>query len=246
VPHGTYQVRAVHASFAPFVGRGVNLSAGHDTSGYAITLSTGGGVRGTVSHGGVPTAGAMVMLSNADTMKQTTTDSQGRFEISGLPAGTYMVMSMRIDGPDEDAMPRPQSVTVVADQISEIEIATGMGFAVSGSVTGATATGAGMMVRLVPEGAAATMGDAMTSDDPMSFLALMDFANTSEVEEDGTFSLPDMNPGTYTLEIFVFTPELAATFAPDFEGQQDVFSKPVHTQTVTVGNEPVTVDVVLP
>jgi protocatechuate 3,4-dioxygenase beta subunit len=248
VPHGTYQVRATHARFAPFVGRGVTLSAGHDTSGYAITLSTGGGVRGTVSHSGVPTAGAMVMLSNADAMKQTTTDSQGRFEVSGLPAGTYMVMSIRIDGsgPDEDAMPRTQSVTVVADQISEVEIATGIGFAVSGTVTGATTAGENMMVRLVPEGAEAAAEEAVSADDPMSFLALMDFANMSEVEEDGTFSLPDMNPGTYTLEVFVFTPELAATFAPDFEGLQDVFSKPVHTQSVTIGNEPVTVDVALP
>lgn len=248
VPHGTYQVRATHTSYAPTVGRGVTLTSGRDTSGYDIVLTRGGGVRGTVSHAGAPTANAMVMISNADAMKQTATNAEGRFEVTGLPAGTYMVMSMQMSfssSDDEYAMPRTQSVTVVADQITEIDIATGLGVPVTGAVTGA-APGADVAVRIVPEGAAAPADEGVSPDDPMAFLAFMDFANMAEVEEDGTFTLPDVNPGTYTLEVMVFTPDLAATFTPDLESLQETILKPVHTQTVTVGNEPVTVNVALP
>jgi hypothetical protein len=226
----------------------VTLTSGRDTSDYAIVLTRGGGVRGSVSHAGAPTANAMVMISNADAMKQTATNAEGRFEVTGLPAGTYMVVSMPMNfaGPDdEDAMPRTQSVTVVADQITEIDIATGLGVAVTGTVTGA-APDADVAVRIVPEGAAAPEDEGLSPDDPMAFLAFMDFASMAEVKEDGTFTLSDVNPGTYTLEVLVFTPDLASTFTPDLESLQETMLKPVHTQTITVGNEPATVDVALP
>jgi protocatechuate 3,4-dioxygenase beta subunit/5-hydroxyisourate hydrolase-like protein (transthyretin family) len=247
VPHGTYQVRATHTDYAPTVGRGVTLASGRDTSGYDIVLTRGGGVRGTVSHAGVPTANAMVMISNTDAMKQTATNAEGRFEVTGLPAGTYMVMSMQMNfssSDDEDAMPRTQSVTVVADQITEIDIATGLGVPVTGTVTGA-APDADVAIRIVPEGTPPQPED-LSADDPMAFLAFMDFANMAEVEEDGTFTLPDVNPGTYTLEVMVFTPDLAATFTPDLESLQETMLRPVHTQTITVGSDPVTVNVALP
>ncbi len=248
VPHGTYQVRATHTDYAPTVGRGVTLASGRDTSGYDIVLTRGGGVRGTVSHAGVPTPNAMVMISNTDASKQTATNAEGRFEVTGLPAGTYMVMSMQMNftgSDDEDAMPRTQSVTVVADQITEIDIATGLGVAVTGTVTGA-APDANVAIRIVPEGTAPPAED-LSADDPMAFLAFMDFANMAEVEEDGTFTLPDVNPGTYTLEVMVFTKEFAEMVTPDRNTQRETTNfKPIHTQTITVGSDPVTVDVALP
>src|SRR5260221_8989793 len=97
-------------------------------------MSAGGTIRGTVESGGQPLALAPVRASPSgagkDAGKKTRTDSQGRFELTGLAAGEYLVV---VAGRAGTAIRR--TVTVAEDQVVELALAEGGGPRLFGRVT---------------------------------------------------------------------------------------------------------------
>ena len=91
LPPGTYQVVARADGFLPATEEGLTVSAAEHLADLVMTLERGERITGSVHRGGQPTAGAQVAAIASGWIRTALTDELGRFEISGLPRGSYTV-----------------------------------------------------------------------------------------------------------------------------------------------------------
>jgi protocatechuate 3,4-dioxygenase beta subunit len=130
LPPGTaFDIRQL---FASIVQRSVGITAGKTTR-VDLTFDDSGNstVRGSVTYrSGIAVAGATVMLLDdgaTDSFglagsRRAETNPNGQFEIHGVAAGKYVVTFGELSGPRNNSRSGQQSITVVANQASELDL----------------------------------------------------------------------------------------------------------------------------
>jgi len=190
-------------------------------------MNAGGCVRGTFLLEGEPQAGWQVNLMEEDFSEDMRTDPSGRFEYCGLPPGTYVVM---INDPDY-SIHRHRSAVVVEGQTTVVDFSPPPNaVAIEGMLSG---VGDGMAnISLRPPGSPAPFETTLHTVRGM-MEAMQHLVSTAEVAEDGSFSLHEVPPGTYVLEVYYLTEEL-------LRESLDCCDEPVISQEITVqgGEQP--------
>ena len=188
-----------------------------------LPLSDGGRVHGRVldreGHG-VPSVVVLLTNSTGSTIKRDSTDPEGRYEIGGLPPGTFNVM--RVDFTMEmgdDASPMDflkdlvmQSVTLGEDEDREVDLRVGAGGGtrVHGTVRGSSGPAEGAMVSLMPDrGGFDKLGMGMT-------------------DKSGNYEIASVKPGDYMFQVVMLDSAMGTGSQP---------SSPL-VETLTVGGGP--------
>ncbi|NUM55237.1 MAG: carboxypeptidase regulatory-like domain-containing protein [Candidatus Hydrogenedentes bacterium] len=260
---GTFTLSAKHADYAPYVGKNVEVSASSPP--HRVTLGKGGSARGQfIAADGKPRGNVMIQFMGPNGMQMATTDSEGRFEVKGLPAGTYMVnpidMSSMGRGGEEDAMPMMNLKSVEITEGGDVVIAFGTGVTVSGSVP-EEYRGKMTMVYVMRKGAPdmASLFGQMESTESFDPTAAMEMgmqmmqytAGMATAGEDGTFALPGIDPGEYELRVYAsdfnmedIDPEAYMNMSIEEmqEQSRQFMPKEVVKLPITVGDTPVAVE----
>ena len=198
-----------HPAFREHTAEPLVLQPGESRDLGRIALSDGGRVFGRVlDQGGRGVPSVVVLLTNSTgtLVKRDSTDPAGRYEIRGLPPGTFNVMradfTMELG---EDSSPMDflkdlvmQAVTLAEDEEREVDlrVATGGGTRVHGAVRAAGGPVEGAMVSLLPDrGGYDRMGMAMT-------------------DKRGAYEMEDVKPGRYTLQVVMLDGGMTAGSQP--------------------------------
>ncbi len=182
VPSGSIDLTATHGQFAQAFARGISVRVGQ-TSETRIEMGAGGGIRGTVTYAGKPQAGASVyaMKKNPGPMeniaKNATTDAEGRYEISGLPEGDYMVNANR-GGQFNGTSSMHRDATVLEGQVAEVDLGQEAGIRVSGRVI---SNGEAVRVRRI---------EAMQPERSWN-------GRSTDLDDSGNYSIEVPGPGVY-------------------------------------------------
>ena len=184
------------------------------------------------------------------------TDSEGKFEVKGLPAGAYMVNPIDIAGMQrgDDAPGMEMNFeTVTITEGGDVTVTFGGGVAVSGTIP-AERLGKMTIAYLMRKGAPEmpNMSDGMNPFEMMEsgmdmFQHMLGMAS---VEDDGTFNFKGIDPGEYELRVYA-SPMGVEDIDPtqfmnmsleEMQQQSQAFApKEVFKQPVTVGDSAVTV-----
>ena len=257
---GKFMLTAKHADFAPFTAKDIDVSASQ-SSPYRVALGKGGSARGQYLVDGAPKGNAMIQLMGAGGMQMAMTDSEGRFEVKGLPAGTYVVMPMDLAAMQqggEDRMPNMNFKSVTITEGGDVVIPFGGGVAVTGAVP-AEHLGKVTFVYLMRKGAPdmPSMPGAMDPTDAMDTgMQLMQYmAGMANVGDDGAFSLTGIDPGEYELRVYASNVNMGDIDSEQFmnmpieemqQQSQAFMPKEVFKQPITVGEQPLTVEFAAP
>lgn len=115
----------------------------------------------------------------------------GAFEIRGLPPGSYMVTTMAATGLGGGASNAAAAVELTDRHIENLELKFGAGEDVSGTIAVARAKGADRDITVTLEMADFTLPGSLNT----------------KVNEDGTFTLKNVLPGTYRIGIAGLPPD---------------------------------------
>jgi hypothetical protein len=161
----------------------------------------------------------MVMFIGPNGIEMAQTDSQGQFDVTGLPMGSYMVTAFdpgRLAGGNTNFQFAPQVVDILGGEVANLNLGPGsLGDEQANSNTGSNLVGASAPVT----GTITGLGNGTTAValrrpggpavealsianlggliEAMRYLAGQTFVNG-----DGTFSLDGIAPGTYILEVY--------------------------------------------
>lgn len=246
VPPGPYTVVATHNAYARMMHPSVPVAAGQDITNFRIVMTRGGRAQGQYAVDGQPRAGVMLQFLGPAGMQMANTDSEGRFELTGLTPGTYLVnvidmSSMTSGRMDELFRQRPRVVDVTDGEITEVDLGQEGGAVVSGTVTGQD-LGTLTVVSMRRAG-----GPAPESLNPMDIQSAIEAARYSAgqamVSPDGRFQIDGVQPGTYVLEVFSFAFDLAN---PDFSALMNASRAPRLRMEVAVADQPILLNLVLP
>ncbi len=252
VPPGSYTITASHRDYARITQPGLQLDSGEDMRGIDLMLATGGGASGVYVVDGQPVGGIPIQLVGAGGMKMLTTDADGRFDVTGLPAGKYMIIAMdmsSIGGSDDVSMGgfsdlNQKTIEIVDGQITQIDFTPPAGVAVSGSIA-SLGLGADVMVRLrAPDGI--SLSDLDFSDPVSTGLEMISASGGfGDVAQDGSFSINHVEPGQYVLEVYQQpdTSTIDWTSGIDMESIQALMPVLVYTQDITVDSAPIQVEI---
>ncbi len=243
VPVGTYSLLTTHSAYSRSVQRGFEVSPGRPLTNLRITLTEGGSTHGHFVVDGQPQSGIMVQLVGPSGLHMATTDSEGRFELSGIAPGTYLVntidMSRMLQDPFSMLAQTPRVVDIADGENPELDLGPGPGTTVTGAVSGPR--GSITLAVLSLPGAP----DAQSAP-PMDFAAQIEAARylvgQARVGEDGTFTIEGVEPGVYDLQITTLDIDLQ-NLDLDMLMQNP---PPVVRQQIEVGTEPFSLDVTLP
>jgi hypothetical protein len=251
VPPGTYTATANHADYAKASLPGLTLDSGENVSGVDLMLAIGGGASGVYTVDGQPVGGVTIQLVGAGGMKMLTTDADGRFDVTGLPAGKYMAMAMNMnsmdlsEGGEQFSMSNleQQAVEIVDGQISEIDFTPPEGVEVTGNIA-SLGLGDNIMVRLrSPDGVSFSELDF---SDPLSMGLDMISASGGfgDVGSDGSFNIENVEPGDYVLEVYQQPDIQSMDFSGDFdmESMQAFMPVLVYAQDIAVDDAPIQVN----
>ena len=211
VQTGTYNVSASLAGFAPSVPQKVDIVAGRDVSNAEIVLTKGGRTQGQLTKNGEPLGNRMVQLIGPAGMQMVNTDAQGNYDISGLTPGTYMVnvvnMSAMASGGIKEMIKEgmdtlPMVVDIVDGQTTPLESAPHGDVTVNGTITGENLGNiVGVSLRR-PGGLAPDEIDPLNLDMAQAIEAARNHVGQAVMNDDGTFSMPNIEPGKYILEVY--------------------------------------------
>lgn len=224
----------------------VTLVAGRDVTGYRIVLARGGCIAGTAISKGDAKAGLMVQAMGNGGMKQAMSGEGGRFELCGLNAGSYMVtvvdMSGMMSGDISGFLPVVRKAEVVDGETTEVDFGPKEGtVTVRGTVHGKL--GKITTVSLKKIGAPEpSLADAFNMDAAMEALEFM--GGNAMADANGAFSIDEVMPGDYVLEVHSVTIDPTNL---DVDSMMEVNMKPAIRQNVTVpAGTGLTLDLELP
>ncbi len=247
VAPGEYSITATHTDYARVIDRGLVVQAGQDVTGYEIVMRRGGALHGNIIEDGQPQQGVMVQLLGSGGMYMTTSNAQGVFDIQNIAPGSYLLQMidmsrMQGEGAAAAVASRPQrTVDIVEGQTLDLTTEQAQGVSVTGTVTG---EGLGDTTFVVLRG-------QDTPRIPDSQIATFDqlisqaraVTGRAAVTPNGQFELRDIPPGTYTM--MVFSLDLGGGMG-DIAALQQAGDTPRFSQVVTVGKDPVTVNIQVP
>ncbi|MBN2309067.1 MAG: carboxypeptidase regulatory-like domain-containing protein [Candidatus Hydrogenedentes bacterium] len=248
VAPGAYQLAATHPDYARAVDSAVRIQPGRDTAGYRIVLPAAGKAKGRYVVGGVPQAGVAVMLIGPAGIQFATTDSAGHFEVTGLAPGSYLVnpldvtqLMYRGDLDLQSIDIQPQVIDVAEGLTTDIDLGATQGVPVSGTLYAEHLDSLTMVLLRKPG------GPDFQSISPENITQWIDairyLGGQTLVNPDGSFSLDNVAPGDYLLE--VYSVDLGSG-PPDIEALLNAGETPRLQQAVTVGDAPISLDIVLP
>lgn len=235
LPAGEYLVLARHTGYANGVSDTIPLAERGNVEGIEVRLGAGGAIEGSVYRNGRPLADALIVVVGEGGTQSVSSDANGRYRVDGLAAGTYQVTVTPLGGMDLiGGTPQIQSTSleVVEGQVTRHDFGDGSGTQVIGRCEPPPPGGLfalpGFAV-LRPFGfPIAEFGEIL--DRPERLLRLQGQI-ASITPGSGDFTIEDVFPGEYQLDIFYPVP-----------GQLGAF-RYVHIETVTVtGEEDVRLD----
>ncbi len=255
---GKYLLSAKHADFAPFTAKDIDVSD-NQSSPYKVTLGKGGIARGQFMVEGKPKSGVMIQMMGEGGAHMATTDAEGRFEVKGLPAGTYMVIPIdmaAMTGGDENAFPSMNFKSATITEGGEVIISFGEGVNVSGKIPADLISKMTIVYMMRP--GAPELPDMAPGVDPFGegIEAMQYIAGFAMAGPDGDFTVTGVDPGEYELRVYASDVDLAEAMA-----SEDVMSmtmeeleergrenqpKEVFRQPVTVGDADTRIEVIAP
>ncbi len=236
VPAGKYKLVGMHGTYAR-TSTEVTVKKGVDVTGLRLALQKSGGARGTYAIDGKPQPNVMVMVMGPNGFQMVQTDSQGQFDVAGLTSGSYMVTAFdpaRFAEAGQGGMQfTPRVVDIAEGQIADVDMGGGGGGApVSGTIAGSS--GATTVVALRRPGGPSLENINVTNIGEM-IEAMRYLEGQTIVESDGTFTLGNVEPGEYVLEVYSVDVNPGS---PDMSGLMNAMRTPAHRETITVGAAP--------
>ncbi len=184
LPPGRHRIRVSHEEYAS-VTRTVEIAEGRDTN-EEFLLGDGARIHGVVTgYGGHPRAGLMVYVTSAtwSDPRKTQTDAEGKYEVKGLPAGTYMVMMYEIDPKNASAAKmNTRSATVKEGESVEVNFSPADGVSVHGTVRQGGRAKGNLTLQFISTSGGGSMMNAQT-------------------DATGAYELTGVPPGDYMVEV---------------------------------------------
>jgi hypothetical protein len=177
LPAGVYSVTAGGGMYTETTIAGVSLAVGQFQPDVDLAVETGATISGTVTGPAGGVAGALVFAVGASGAAATaTTDSTGTYNLAGLPGDTYSVDASApgLTGAETDGVTVASGASVQAVNFNLAEAG-----GVSGFVTSLADGSPAALVALTFQSGGNTFGTGTAAD--------------------GTFSVANMPPGTYTI-----------------------------------------------
>ncbi len=181
LPAGTYDVQAGGGSYVETDAPGITITAGALVPEINLALATAATVTGLVlDANGEGLAGAYVVMNDSDgnaVGDGATTNASGAYTLTGLPAGTYSLQA--------------SSAGFGTVTLNNVTVAAGAAM----TAPDITLAAAGSLVGVVTtQGSGAPVPFAIITADLGSQLV-----ETTQANSDGSFSLPNLPPGIYTV-----------------------------------------------
>ncbi len=234
IPAGTYKLVASHSDYAKAIVPDVQVSRGRDVTGYRVVMGKGGKAKGRYTVNGKPQKNATIMVVGSSGFQMVQTDSQGLFDVTGLPSGSYMIAGFnpaQIATDDQEIQFKPEVVDIVDGQVTDVDLGGGAGVPVAGVVSGA-GDGVTVVALRRPGGPSLENLDLTNLGD--LFDSMRYLAGQSTVGPDGSFSIDGVEPGDYILEVYTLDMNQNG---PDLNALMNMPRTPVYRQNVTIGNE---------
>ncbi|MDA1054741.1 MAG: carboxypeptidase regulatory-like domain-containing protein [Planctomycetota bacterium] len=176
LPTDEYTVTVSLPGYVPVEAQAISVTAGLD-----FALQLGATIEGVVvGPGGIALEGARVVYTSATYLSPVTySDAEGRFTMAGLPGTDYELWAF-------SAGLAQQSSVAVTVSLEEVVSGVVISLVTAGAVDGAAVSST--------DGAAVANVTAHLASDALTY-------HDDLPAEDGTFSVPDIAPGTYELTL---------------------------------------------
>lgn len=239
VPPGDYVVNAVHSDYARFQAGGLHFASGRNITGYRIRLTRGGKATGRVVSGESPRPGVIIYLVGPAGVFSATTDSTGAFSFDGIPPGRYTIQTLDLEtmarGATEGFSFRPRIVDIGDNESVQIELGNENGVPVTGRIS---VEGEGSMIVYTLRKPGGPAPESLNIFDMNQMIEAATYTvGQGIVGADGTFRLPAVEPGNYILDVYAVN--MNPQRPPDVNSMLSAFQTPVIRQEITVGDQPV-------
>lgn len=245
VAPGSYKLVATHRSYAKTTVSGIKVLSGQDVTGFRVRMEIGGRARGSLTADGKPLPGAMIVLLGESGVEVVQTDSQGRFEVTGLATGTYMMTTVdptRIFADGQGFQFDPQVLDIADGATAEIDLQLGGGTpAVAGRITGLDPGATSFVALRRPGGPSLQDLNFANFHDLIESLRYLE--GQTVVYPDGSFSIEGVQPGNYVLEIYSNRIDFSN---PDIGALINMPRTPVYSQPIEIGEDSQAIDIAVP
>ena len=199
LPSSTYNVIVQHEVYATAESGPVFLEPQGSVPGITVRLGAGGALEGYVYEAGQPVAGAIVMVIGSGTTETATTENNGHYYIEGLAGGTYQVVVSSASMSNITAVygTRGDQVIIEDGRTTRHDFGAGVGVRLEGRCDPPPATllGGRVLVR--------RPGPPLVSLGEMVAITQLS-GQSSGIDPSGIFSLEDIEPGEWQLDIYYF------------------------------------------
>jgi hypothetical protein len=246
VAPGAYRLVASHSDYAKSIDQNFNVSAGHDIAAYRIVLGKGGEARGTFTIDGKPQPGAMIVMLGEAGVELVQTDSQGRFDVKGLASGPHMIAAFdpsRIASGGAGIQFSPQVVDITEGDAADISLGATGGVKVTGTLAGGDLGTLTLVALRKPDGTSLSGLDLTNFSNLLE--SLRSLGSQTMVGPDGAFSMENVPPGNYTLEVYTMNFDESN---PDINALLNLPRTPAYSHPVEIGPEqqPLQIDMSTP
>lgn len=237
VDAGSYRVSATLAGYAPALPVTVRVQPGQVVRVPDLVLLRGAAIEGRVTDNGEPMAGIMVQIVGSGPMRMQTTEANGRYSVEGLAPGDYMVAASDTSSVITDGAIRYKSlnVSLEAGEAREVDLEFGSGFDLRVKITNPRST-VSMATMRIPGGAGPEDYDPL--DIPAALEAAKFQRGVAMIRPDGAFTMRDLEPGNYILEVLALPGNMM-----DMAAYSKMDRTPYHRSTVTIEDEDLEIEI---